>query len=333
MFNAGYRYQEDRREFTVNTFFTTTLRNGYLDQTRFLSLSPREYWVRGLETRFAQGFDLGNTSHEVGVGYRYINEAGHEMRYTTPIAANQQIPSTSSKNDRDTRGSTEANAFFIDDRIDIGKWTITPGVRYEMIKSRQVDHINNLDNKGSYNTALPALNVLYHLTDSWNLYANTEGSFGSVQYSQMPNRVPKGEVKPEKARTWEIGTRYDDGTLRAELGAFLINFDNQYESNQTDDSVIARGETRHQGIESSFNYALDGLSPALAGFDVYASYAYVDATIREDGPNKGNRVPLLVQAQRYPGRGLHRRSLETQCGQQLPEQPVRRQRQYRAGKC
>ena len=58
MFNFGYRYQEDRREFTANTFFTKTLRSGYLDQGTFLSLSPREYWVRGLETRFAQGFDL-----------------------------------------------------------------------------------------------------------------------------------------------------------------------------------------------------------------------------------------------------------------------------------
>jgi len=56
--------------------------------------------------------------------------------------------------------------------------------------------------------------------------------------------------------------------------------------------VIARGETRHQGIETSINYALDGLSPLLSGFDVYATYAYVDATIREDGPNKGNRVPF-----------------------------------------
>lgn len=289
--NFGYRYQQDRREFTANTFFTKTLRSGYLDQGTFLSLSPREYWVRGLETRFAQGFDLGPTSHEVGVGYRYINEAGHELRYRTPIASNE-LPTTSSRNDRDTRGGTEANAFFIDDRIDIGKWTITPGIRYEMIESQQTNNLTNVKYKGDYNTALPALNVLYHLTDEWNLYANTEGSFGSVQYSQMPNRVSSGEVKPEKARTWELGTRYDNGNLRAEIGAFLINFDNQYESNQTNDSVIARGETRHQGIETSINYALDGLSPALAGFDVYATYAYVDATIREDGPNKGNRVPF-----------------------------------------
>ncbi|MBJ2256944.1 TonB-dependent Fe(3+) dicitrate receptor FecA [Pseudomonas psychrophila] len=289
--NFGYRYQEDRREFTVNSFFTKTLRSGYLDQGTFLSLSPREYWVRGVETRIAQGFDLGNTSHEVGAGYRYINEAGHELRYRTPISANE-LPTSNSRNDRDTRGATEAHAFFIDDKIDIGKWTLTPGIRYEMIEQQQTNLLTHVKYKGDYNTPLPALNVMYHVTDSWNLYANTEGSFGSVQYSQMPNRVTGGEVKPEKARTWEIGTRYDNGNLRAEIGAFLINFNNQYDSNQTTDTVIARGKTRHQGIEASVNYALDGLSPVLAGFDVYATYAYVDATIREEGPNKGNRVPF-----------------------------------------
>jgi len=291
MVNFGYRYEEDARVFTANTFFTKTLRSGYLEQGSFVSLSPREYWVRGLETRFSQGFALGESWHEVGVGYRYINEAGHELRYREDTVDNV-LPTTGSRYDRDTRGATEANAVYIDDRIDIGKWTITPGIRYEMIDTAQSDNFNNVKYQGDYNTALPALNVLYHLTDSWNLYANTEGSFGSVQYSQMSSRIAGGEVKPEKARTWELGTRYDNGNLRAEIGAFLINFDNQYETNQTDSSVIARGETRHQGIETSVNYALAGLNPALAGFDVYATYAFVDATIREDGPNRGNRVPF-----------------------------------------
>ncbi|WP_060483053.1 TonB-dependent Fe(3+) dicitrate receptor FecA [Pseudomonas sp. NBRC 111119] len=288
--NAGYDYKQDDRQFSINSFFTNTLRSGYLDQGNFVSLSPREYWVRGIETRFSQGLALGDSWHEVGIGYRYVNEAGHELRYREPV--NGRLPSTASRNDRDTRGSTEAHALYLDDRIDIGRWTITPGIRYEMIDSAQNNNLSGQRYQGSYNTALPALNVMYHLTDAWNLYANTEGSFGSVQYSQMPNRVNSGEVKPEKARTWEVGTRYDSGDLQAEIGAFLINFDNQYESNQTNDSVIARGETRHQGIETSVRYALDGLSPALTGFDVHASYAFVDATIREDGPNKGNQVPF-----------------------------------------
>jgi Fe(3+) dicitrate transport protein len=291
LFNFGYDYKQDDRQFSVNSFFTKTLRSGYLDQGSFVSLSPREYWVRGIETRFSQGVALGESWHELGIGYRYVNEAGHELRYREPTSADR-LPTTASRNDRDTRGSTEAHAIYLDDRIDIGRWTITPGIRYEMIDSEQSNKINGVRYQGSYNTALPALNVMYHLTDQWNLYANTEGSFGSVQYSQMPNRVSSGEVKPEKARTWELGTRYDSGDLQAEIGVFLINFDNQYESNQTNDSVIARGETRHQGVETSVRYALDGLSPALAGFDVHASYAFVDATIREDGPNKGNQVPF-----------------------------------------
>jgi Fe(3+) dicitrate transport protein len=291
LFNFGYDYKQDDRQFSVNSFFTKTLRSGYLDQGSFVSLSPREYWVRGIETRFSQGVALGESWHELGIGYRYVNEAGHELRYREPTSADR-LPTTASRNDRDTRGSTEAHAIYLDDRIDIGRWTITPGIRYEMIDSEQSNKISGQRYQGSYNTALPALNVMYHLTDQWNLYANTEGSFGSVQYSQMPNRVSSGEVKPEKARTWEVGTRYDSGDLQAEIGLFLINFDNQYESNQTNDSVIARGETRHQGIETSVRYALDGLSPVLAGFDVHASYAFVDATIREDGPNKGNQVPF-----------------------------------------
>ena len=291
LFNVGYDYKQDDRQFSVNSFYTNTLRSGYLEQVGFVSLSPREYWVRGIETRFSQGLALGDSWHELGIGYRYVNEAGHELRYRENTNANV-LPTTDSRNDRDTRGHTEAHAIYLDDRIDIGRWTITPGVRYEMIDSEQTNELNGRRYQGSYNTALPALNVMYHLTDNWNLYANTEGSFGSVQYSQMPNRVTGGAVKPEKARTWEVGTRYDNGDLQAEIGAFLINFDNQYESNQSNDSVIARGETRHQGIETSLRYALDSLSLALSGFDVHASYAFVDATIREDGPNRGNQVPF-----------------------------------------
>lgn len=199
LFGAGYDYAEGQRKFNANAFFTRTLRSGYLDQGNFVSLSPRYYWVRGVEARFSQGFQTGAAHHELGIGYRYLNEASHELRYrAAPTAA---LPTTGSRNDRDTRGQTEAHAFYIDDRIDIGRWTLTPGIRYEIIDQQQVNLLTATPYVGDYRTALPALNVLYRLSERWNLYANTEGSFGSVQYSQMPNRVAVDEVKPEKART------------------------------------------------------------------------------------------------------------------------------------
>ncbi|GAB3386432.1 TonB-dependent Fe(3+) dicitrate receptor FecA [Azotobacter armeniacus] len=303
----GYDYSEGARKFSVNGFFTRTLRSGYLDQGSFISLSPRYYWVRGIETRFSQGFTLGESWHEVSIGHRFISEASHEMRYREPLGSG--LPDTGSRNDRDTRGYTHANAYFIDDRIDIGRWTITPGLRLERIRSEQTNKLTGEKYDADYNTSLPALNVMYRLTDSLNLYFNTEESFGSIQYSQMPNRAKVSEIEPEKARTWEIGARYDNGALKAELGAFLIDFDNQYDSNQTNDNIIARGETRHSGIESSLAYDLTDLHPALTGFDVHATYAYVDATIRESGPNQGNRVPFSSKHKGTFGLGYSRNGL------------------------
>lgn len=290
--SLGYQYQPDRqRRFNVQGFYTHTLRSGYLEQGAKLTLSPREYWVRGIEPRYSQSFNWGPSAHEVGVGYRYVNEAGHEMRYYT-ATVDGVLPSTASPYDRDTRSGTEAHAWYLDDRIDIGDWTFTPGMRFEHIKSYQNNNLKGTRQHAGYDASLPALNVLYHLTESWNLYADTEGSFGSVQYSQIGKAVQSGSVEPEKARTWEIGTRFDDGALQAEMGLFLINFNNQYDANQTNDTVTARGKTRHSGLETQLRYDLSQLSPALENLSAYASYAYVNAVIREKGDTYGNQVPF-----------------------------------------
>lgn len=289
---AGYSYTPDAtKEFTVNAFYTSTLRSGYLEQGSNITLSPRRYWVKGIETHYSQAFNLGQVHHEIGVGHRYINEQSNELRYKASTSLGI-LPTEASPYDRDTRGGTNANAFYLDDRIDVGNWTITPGIRYEMIRSRQMDNFNHLRYQGDYNTALPALNVLYHMNNAWNIYANTEGSFGAIQYSQMTQAVKDGNITPEKARTWEVGTRYDDGDLQAEIGAFLINFNNQYDSNQQTGEVIVRGKTRHQGIESSLAYNLGAFDERLRGLKTYLNYTFVDATIRNGVANYGNQVPF-----------------------------------------
>ena len=290
--SLGYQFQPDQQhKFNIQSFYTYTLRSGYLDQGKNLTLSPREYWVRGIEPRYSQSFNWGASAHEVGVGYRYVSESTHELRYTS-LASSGQLPSSSSPYDRDTQSGTQAHAWYVDDRIDIGNWTVTPGIRYEHIQSYQNNYIKNTKQEISYNAPLPALNVVYHLNDAWNLYANTEGSFGTVQYSQIGKAVNSGNIEPEKARTWELGTRFDNGGVQAEVGLFLINFDNQYDSNQVTDSVTARGKTRHSGLESQLRYDLSQLSSALDNFSAYASYAYVNAVIRESGETRGKQVPF-----------------------------------------
>ncbi|MEH2662835.1 TonB-dependent siderophore receptor, partial [Escherichia coli] len=84
-------------------------------------------------------------------------------------------------------------------------------------------------------------------------------SFGTVQYSQIGKAVQRGTVEPDKARTRELGTRSHDGALTAEMGLYLITFNKQYDSNQTTDTVTARGKTRHTGLETQARYDLGTL--------------------------------------------------------------------------
>ncbi|WP_116439248.1 TonB-dependent receptor domain-containing protein, partial [Klebsiella pneumoniae] len=101
----------------------------------------------------------------------------------------------------------------IDDTINVGNWTVTPGLRYESIRTHVDDSFNNISREKSYSEPLPSLNVMYHLSDAWKLFANANTSFGSMQYFQLTKggngNQPAPGLTAEKAHTYEFGTRYD----------------------------------------------------------------------------------------------------------------------------
>ncbi|MGM8271336.1 TonB-dependent Fe(3+) dicitrate receptor FecA, partial [Cronobacter sakazakii] len=48
--SLGYQFQPDsQHKFNIQGFYTQTLRSGYLEQGKRITLSPRIYWVRGIE--------------------------------------------------------------------------------------------------------------------------------------------------------------------------------------------------------------------------------------------------------------------------------------------
>ena len=172
--SLAYEYRPDRqRQFTMQAFYTDTLRSGYLDLGRNLTLSPRNDTVRGVETRYSQAFRAGQVRHEIGVGHRFVDESRHELRYWR-LKTGGILPTESSAIDRDTWGSTRAHALFIDDLIDIGNWTVTPGLRNERIKSYQHNNLTGKRDGGNYTVLLPALSAIYHVNDAWNLYARQQ---------------------------------------------------------------------------------------------------------------------------------------------------------------
>ena len=139
-------------------------------------------------------------------------------------------------------------------------------MRYEQVRVTSRNRLSGVDQEQRYSEPLPSLNLMYHLSDAWKLFANANTSFGSIQYFQLSQ---DSDLQGEKAYTYELGTRYDDGLLNGELTLFRIDFDDQLEL--VDAVWRNAGETRHRGVELAGGVDFAALDPRLAGLSAYAS--------------------------------------------------------------
>ena len=304
------RQIDERTQAEVLTYYTDSFRGSTIaarDQ-KTLSSYPRSYYTLGIEPRVSRVFDVGPTTQEVSVGYRYLKEAMHEQSSRLALVNNQPVvtPTSDGHVFQDRTGGTEANSVYVDNKIDVGNWTITPGIRFEHISTDWHDRAV-LDTAGrpvpeknrsiESNEPLPALSVMYHLSDAWKLFANYETSFGSLQYFQLGQGgvgdATAAGLRPEKAKTYELGTRYDNGVWGGEVTLFYIDFADELQYVSNDVGWTNLGATKHQGIETSVHYDMSALDARLDGLSVNAGFTYTKATSEGDIPNfKGRDLPL-----------------------------------------
>lgn len=279
------------QEFEIRTYYNDSFRQSVLANTTgitpaTLTHQPRNYEVLGIEPRYTQRINLGNTTNDVTVGYRYLRERGSDKVFNETFTSG--VTTTPTVNDN----STDAHAVYIDDKIAFGAWRITPGVRFEHIESVRNDRANNTSFEVTNNKALPSLHVAYLLNQAVTLFGNYGTSFGPVQNTQLNSQTPANPLTPELAKTIEAGARWKGSNLAAEATIFNMRFDNQIQQVAGVTPVTFRniGETKHDGIETAIDYTFDKAG-VLAGLNVYANYTYVKA-VQESGSTAGKDVPF-----------------------------------------
>lgn len=306
-----YTHNDGVNNFELLTYYVDSYRGSYIEQggsgasanLNRLTSAPRSYHYFGVEPRYSRLFETGPVVQEVTVGYRYLKESSSEVAgrtaYYNPNAGGDAFDLNMSTY-QTSRGGTTAQAIYIDDRIDIGNWSITPGVRFEDISS--FNNVTNFSTAGTVTSALspsidsrvtlPTLSVLYRVDDQWSVFANAGKSFGPQQYSQLASTTQG--LHPETANTYEFGTRFAGPAWSGEFTLFNIDFDKELQLTRSivgDGVWTDLGATRHRGLESALRYDLGDLSDSLRGLSVYASYTYTQA-ISKAGAFAGRDLPL-----------------------------------------
>lgn len=246
-----YRNEYSRNWYKLNTIFGVGI-HSILDQTDTYSAAfdivqgtdsnpgdisvkanNREYSSQGVQTMLNFNLQLGSIDHRIEIGARYHQdqmdrfqwEDGYQMLKNKMLLTHPGTPGTESNRVE----SASALALYIQDSVNYEKWTFTPGVRYEQIDlasenygiddpERQGDNLQS--NNNSLDVIVPGIGIVYQVMDPFDLFAGIHKGYAP------PSPGSPGETDAENSINYEVGGRYVNDSLQAELIGFFNNYSN-----------------------------------------------------------------------------------------------------------
>lgn len=187
---------------------------------------------------------------------------------------------------RNNLNRTDSLGIYLQDLLEItDDFKLLLGGRVDFVEQESRNRLSNTTSGQDVDAFSPTVGLLYQPIEQLSLYANFARSF-------QPNfgtQVDGSFIAPERGTQFEIGARGEflDGGLTAGLALYRVVKDNVATTDPDNpDFTIPAGEQRSQGVE------LDVIGRILPGWNVIASYAYIDAEITEEvfGLTEGSRI-------------------------------------------
>jgi len=294
-----------------------------------LRANDREYFSRGIQLGLDWTVLTGNWSHSINVGLRMHEDEEDRLQRNSSYS---QISGQLVRDDIGLLGNAgnrvqeaQALAIHVYDRIEIGNWTLTPGLRYEDIEqdrtrweirpgntldpaSRSAD---NLRDTRSNDTSvwLPGMGAIYSFNDEFSVFAGIHKGFTA------PSNAPG--VDEEEAINYELGLRFNNSNLRIEAAYFLSDYDNLLgECTASSGSDCEIGDAFNgdavtvQGLEMLLGTNLNPRGKIAMPLEV--AYTYIDSKFDTDiastdffgDVSKGDPIPYIPENQLNMSLGL-----------------------------
>ncbi len=295
---------------------------GELACTLRVRANNREYESRGVEAVTYYRFGTDAVRHEITAGVRLHRDQVRRFQWDDDYiqAANgtisDRIPGTPG-GAGDRLQQTEAVALYVQDTIEAGRWTFTPGVRYETLDQTYESPKGTVQGDKQMDMIAGGVGVVYRFNDSWS-------GFGGVHRGFSPPS-PKGAVtknlKEETSTAFEAGTRYTnpEQALAVEAVAFYTDFqdlivvDNIGGAGAGDDENF--GEATAYGLELAAQYDAGIARGWRLRNPWYVNLTYTRAEQQNDALStdpesifsfgkKGNELPYVPEWQFSLGTGI-----------------------------
>jgi hemoglobin/transferrin/lactoferrin receptor protein len=214
-----------------------------------------ELTTLGLDAQNTSRFALGATRHALTFGTEIYRD---EQEGASNGLARPQFPTA----------NQDVLAFFAQDEIALGAFTLTPGLRWDRFDQESPDGLNDR----STSRLSPRVSLAWQATPWLQPYVSYAEGFRSPSLTELyvggqhfPGNffVPNPDLRPEVSRNKEIGVNLrfadvlrDGDRLRMRISAFRNDVDDFIEQivQRTTTSARNVGSARIQGVEAEAQY-------------------------------------------------------------------------------
>lgn len=213
----------------------------------------REYTTWGFEPRLRAHMPLFGIRNEFDLGFRGHFERQDRLQQNgdTPTARSGPLVESNLREARAWSG-------FLQNRLVIGNWALTPGLRLEHVRFKRTNRLLDVRGATDLTQAIPGIGLTYSLAGATTFFAGVHRGFAPPRVEDVINNTTGGTVELEPEMSWnlEAGVRSRLGrTATLEATVFRMDFENQIipasVAGGTGAALTSAGETLHQGAEIS----------------------------------------------------------------------------------
>lgn len=216
----------------------------------------RDYTTWGVTPRLTLDHGFLGSESRLHAGVRWHQERQERVQKNGPLPTSRDGVVV-----EDNRRDARAFSAFVDNRFEWGRWSVTPGLRFESI---DYDRTNRLASGGAgvsgatdLTQLLPGLGVSWRAASRTTLFAGLHRGFAPPRVEDViSNAGGVVELDPELSWNAELGVRTEPTpgvSLQATL--FRMDYENQIVPASLAGGVGATltngGETLQQGVEGS----------------------------------------------------------------------------------
>ena len=244
----------------------------------------RSYYTYGVEPRLFAEYRVLGLRNEVHAGARAHFETQDRVQRAGTNPRVQAGALVTESNARDV----DAYSMFLQNRLFVGRFTLTPGFRVEYIDSGRNNRLNGTRGEDTLAEVIPGVGLTFNPTAAVTLFGGVHKGFAPPRTEDLigtdGTQAIFTEVEPESSVNAEVGFRAEPARGARLEGTWFRNaFDNQISvgSIAGGSTPLAQGETRYEGGELFFRLESAALADTRHNLYLQGAYTWLPTARQE----------------------------------------------------